>query len=206
MFWPTVVLPAVLFTLLAAYPAIERRLTGDTASHHLLQRPRDVPVRTSLGVMAIAFYVVLVLAGAGDVIAATFEISLNAMIWLGRIGCIVVPPIAYTITYRICLGLQRHDREVLADGIETGVLRRLPHGEYIEVHQPLGPVDGHAQGALEYGGAPVPHKQNQVVPGPRAVRGFFSPIGTAARAELQLDAARRGPAEAHSADGREPTT
>jgi ubiquinol-cytochrome c reductase cytochrome b subunit len=105
------------------------------------------------------------------------------------------------ITYRICLGLQMHDRQVLADGIETGVLRRLPHGKYIEVHQPLGPVDGHGHGALEYGGAPVPHKQNQVVPGPRAVRGFFLPIETAAPAELQLDAARRGPAEADSGCG-----
>jgi ubiquinol-cytochrome c reductase cytochrome b subunit len=83
MFWPTVVLPGILFTLLAAYPVIERRLTGDTAKHHLLQRPRDVPVRTSLGMMAIAFYVVLLLAGAGDVIAETFDISLNAMIWSG---------------------------------------------------------------------------------------------------------------------------
>ena len=54
---------------------------------------------------------------------------------------IVVPPIAYVVTYRICLGLQQHDREVLEHGIETGVIRRLPNGEFIEVHQPLGPVD-----------------------------------------------------------------
>jgi ubiquinol-cytochrome c reductase cytochrome b subunit len=53
LFWPTVVLPGIIFTLLFAYPIIERKLTGDTASHHLLQRPRDVPVRTSLGAMAL---------------------------------------------------------------------------------------------------------------------------------------------------------
>ena len=46
-----------MFTVLALYPIIERKLTGDTASHHLLQRPRDVPVRTSLGAMALTFYV-----------------------------------------------------------------------------------------------------------------------------------------------------
>jgi ubiquinol-cytochrome c reductase cytochrome b subunit len=206
MFWPTVVLPGILFTLLAAYPVIERRLTGDTAKHHVLQRPRDVPVRTSLGMMVIAFYVVLLLPGAGDVIAETFDISLNAMIWVGRIGCIVLPPIAYVITYRICLGLQMHDREVLDHGIETGVLRRLPHGEFVEVHQPLGPVDRNGHGLLQYGGAPVPKKVNQAGAAPRAVRGFFSPIETAAEVDLQLNAARPGPVEAHSAEGQEPTS
>ena len=52
LFWPTVVIAGAMFTVLALYPFIERKLTGDTASHHLLQRPRDVPVRTSLGAMA----------------------------------------------------------------------------------------------------------------------------------------------------------
>ena len=30
---------------------IERKLTNDNAAHNLLQRPRDVPVRTGLGMM-----------------------------------------------------------------------------------------------------------------------------------------------------------
>src|SRR5690242_9066836 len=113
VFWPTLVLPGLMFTALALYPVIERKLSGDTASHHLLQRPRDVPVRTSLGAMALAFYLVLWISGANDVIADKFDISLNAMTWAGRIGMIVVPPIVYFFTYRICLGLQMHDREVL---------------------------------------------------------------------------------------------
>ncbi|MFE3059271.1 cytochrome b, partial [Nocardia sp. NPDC059236] len=55
--------------------------------------------------------------------------------------------------------LQRSDRAVLEHGIETGVIKRLPHGEYIEVHQPLGPVDSHGHPIpLEYQGAPVPKK------------------------------------------------
>jgi ubiquinol-cytochrome c reductase cytochrome b subunit len=196
MFWPTVVLPVVLFALLALYPRIERRLTGDTATHHLLQRPRDVPVRTSLGMMAIAFYVVLVLAAAGDVIADTFDISLNAMIWIGRIGCIVVPPVAYVITYRICLGLQRLDRQALEHGVETGIIRRLPHGEFIEAHQPLGPVDAPGRGALPYRGAPVPKKPRPSV-ARRGVHGFFSPIGTAADAvdDRELTTGGRPPRE-----------
>jgi ubiquinol-cytochrome c reductase cytochrome b subunit len=196
LFWPTLVLPGILFTLLAAYPVIERKLTGDTASHHLLQRPRDVPVRTGLGAMALTFYIVLLISGGNDVVADKFNISLNAMTWIGRIGLIVLPPIVYVLTYRICLGLQQHDREVLEHGIETGVIRRLPHGEFIEVHQPLGPVDGHGHGALAYGGAPVPKRMNQIGAARRAIRGFFKPIEEPTAVELEQRAEGRGLAAA----------
>jgi ubiquinol-cytochrome c reductase cytochrome b subunit len=203
LFWPTVVLPGIIFTLMFAYPAIERKLTRDTASHHLLQRPRDVPVRTSLGMMALAFYVVLLLSGGNDVIADKFDISLNAMTWAGRIGMIILPPIAYVLTYRICLGLQKHDREVLEHGLETGVIRRLPHGEFIEVHQPLGPVDEHGHGQLAYGGAPVPKRMNQVGGARRAIRGFFKPIEEPVQVELEQ---RRDEHGLSAAESRELTT
>jgi len=191
-FWPTVALPGVMFTLLALYPFIERKLTGDTAPHHLIQRPRDAPVRTSLGTMALAFYLVLLVSGANDVIAERFDISLNAMTWIGRIGLIVLPPIVYVLTYRLCLGLEQHDREVLEHGIETGVIRRLPNGEFIEVHQPLGPVDDHGHGVLGYGGAPVPKKMNQIGAARRAIRGFFTPIEEPSAVELEQQTEGRG--------------
>lgn len=176
IFWPTAVLPGVLVTLLLLYPTIERKLTKDNAHHNLLQRPRDVPVRTSLGMMVIAFYMVLWVSGGNDLIADKFNISLNAMTWIGRIALIVLPPIVYMATYRICLGLQRHDRHVLEHGIETGIIRRLPSGEFIEIHQPLGPVDEHGHGLLQYGGAPVPNKMNTLGTGGRRLRGFFTPV------------------------------
>src|SRR3712207_2842139 len=169
---------------MALYPMIERKLTRDTASHHLLQRPRDVPVRTSLGMMALTFYVVLLISGGNDVISEKFDISLNAMTWVGRIGLVILPPIVYVFTYRICLGLQKHDREVLEHGLETGVIRRLPHGEFIEVHQPLGPVDEHGHGELAYGGAPVPKRMNQVGGARRAIPGVFKPIEEPGQVEL----------------------
>jgi quinol---cytochrome-c reductase cytochrome b subunit len=204
LFWPTVVVAGAMFTVLALYPIIERKLTGDTASHHLLQRPRDVPVRTALGAMGLAFYVWLWMSGGNDVIANKFNISLNAMTWVGRIGMIVVPPIVYVITYRICLGLQMHDREVLEHGIETGVIRRLPSGEFIEVHQPLGPVDSHGHGTLAYGGAPVPKRMNHVGGARRAIRGFFTPIEEPSQVEFEQHAEGRGLAAAES--DRELTT
>ncbi|GAB3204762.1 cytochrome bc1 complex cytochrome b subunit [Nocardia tengchongensis] len=157
-FWVALIM-GLVFTVLIAYPWIEKRLTGDTARHNLLQRPRDVPVRTAIGAMAIAFYMVLTLACVNDIISLKFDISLNATTWFFRIALLLAPPMAYFAAYRFCIGLQRSDRAVLEHGIETGVIKRLPHGEYIEVHQPLGPVDSHGHPIpLEYQGAPVPKK------------------------------------------------
>ncbi|MFW0787424.1 cytochrome bc complex cytochrome b subunit [Gordonia sp. CPCC 206044] len=162
IFWVVVVI-TIMFAGMFAYPWIEKRLTGDDAHHNLLQRPRDVPVRTAIGAMALSFYIILTLSCMNDVIAYRFHISLNATTWMGRIGLIIVPPIAYFIAYRWALSLQRSDRQVLAHGIETGIIKRLPQGEYIEVHQPLGPVDDHGHPIpLPYEGAAVPKRMNKL--------------------------------------------
>jgi ubiquinol-cytochrome c reductase cytochrome b subunit len=191
VFWPTVVLPGILFTLAGAYPFIERKLTKDTASHNLLQRPRDAPVRTSLGVMALTFYLVLFASGGNDLIAKAFDISLNAMTWAGRIAILILPPLAYAFTYRICLGLQKHDREVLSHGLETGIIQVLPNGQFIEVHQPLGPVDDHGHSTLQYAGGAVPKRMNQLgAASPlKRIGGFFYPVKEKPEIQAQLDAA-----------------
>ena len=162
-FWASPLFLPLIHGVAAMYPWIERKFTKDNAIHNLLQRPRDVPVRTSLGVMAITFYVWLVALGSNDIIADKFNISLNATTWAGRIGILLLPPLAYWVTYRMCIGLQRSDRAVLEHGIETGIIKRLPHGEFIEVHQPLAGIDSHGHPvALEYQGAPVPKRMNQL--------------------------------------------
>jgi ubiquinol-cytochrome c reductase cytochrome b subunit len=171
-FWATAAFLPVIFVVAGAYPALERRITKDNALHNLLQRPRDVPVRTSLGAMAIAFYVVLLVSSANDWFAYFFDVSLNATTWMGRIGLLVLPPLAYVVSYRMCLGLQRSDRAVLDHGIETGIVKRLPHGEFIEVHQPLAGLDGHGHPIpLAYQGAPVPKRMNQLGMGGSPVAG-----------------------------------
>ncbi|MFC0113086.1 cytochrome bc1 complex cytochrome b subunit [Kibdelosporangium aridum] len=183
-FFPFVLGLPLLTGLAAVYPWIERKFTKDYAHHNLLQRPRDVPVRTSLGAMAITYFMVMLLSAANDVFAEKFDISLNATTWMGRIGLLVLPPLAYFITYRICLGLQRSDREVLAHGIETGIIKRLPHGEFIELHQPLG------DRPLVYQGAAVPKKMNKLGSAGRPVAGtLLSPDPV--EETKALEAARR---------------
>src|SRR5262249_12085083 len=119
------------------YPFIEAWVTGDRREHHLLDRPRNMPVRTGLGVMAITEYVILWLAGGNDIIATHFHLSLNSITWTARVLFVIGPPIAFIVTKRICLGLQRRDREKVLHGRESGIITRLPHGEFVEIHEPL---------------------------------------------------------------------
>ncbi|MEU7876017.1 ubiquinol-cytochrome c reductase cytochrome b subunit [Dactylosporangium sp. NPDC049140] len=184
IFWPTVVLPGLMAMLAMLYPVIEQRFSNDKTVHNLLQRPRDNPFRTALGAMAISFYAVLLISGGNDVLADKFHISLNAMTWAGRIGILILPPLAYYVTYRIALGLQQSDREVLAHGVETGIIRRLPDGRFIEVHQPV-PLAGAGRAAEERRGPEyvdwvVAKKLNRIDAFAPAARGFFVPIEKAA--------------------------
>lgn len=83
-FWPSMVFLPLSFVAFAVYPWLERRITGDDAAHHLQQRPRDVPVRTSLGVMVATLYSCLQLAAAIDVLAFVFNVSQRRC--SGRLG------------------------------------------------------------------------------------------------------------------------
>ena len=58
-----------------------------------------------------------------------------------QILLIVGPIIAFVVTKRIALALQKKDREILLHGYETGRIVRLPGGEFIEVHQQLDAYD-----------------------------------------------------------------
>ncbi|AQT79690.1 cytochrome b [Mycolicibacterium litorale] len=172
-FWVALVM-GLVFILLIAYPFLEKKITGDNAHHNLLQRPRDAPTRTAIGAMAISLYMVWTLAAMNDVIALKFHISLNATTWIGRIGSLVLPPLVFFIAYRWAVGLQRSDRAVLEHGIETGIIKRLPHGAYVELHQPLGPVDDHGHPIpLEYQGAALPKRMNKLGSGGRPGHGSF---------------------------------
>jgi ubiquinol-cytochrome c reductase cytochrome b subunit len=134
---PGLIIPGILFTGMALYPFIESWITGDKREHHLLDRPRNVPNRTALGAMSLTFMIVSLINGGNDIIATHFDLTINQIMWFTRFGLIILPPLAFVITKRICLSLQRADRELVLHGRETGRLVMLPHGEFVEVHEPL---------------------------------------------------------------------
>ncbi|MEU5292898.1 cytochrome bc1 complex cytochrome b subunit [Streptomyces umbrinus] len=142
-----VLIPIVVFPLLlifiGVYPFLESWITGDKREHHLLDRPRNRPIRTSIGTAWISIYLILLAGGGNDIVATRFHLSINTVTWAVRIALFVVPVIVFVATRRICLGLQLRDRELVLHGRETGVIKRLPHGEYVELHRPLSPAELH---------------------------------------------------------------
>lgn len=119
------------------WPWIERWVTKDDRVHNILDRPRNAPFRTGVGVAGIIAYSALMIAASSDLIATHFHVSLNDVAYVLRTLFVVGPLIGFLITRRICLSLQRKDRELVLHGVESGQVVQLPHGEFIEVHKPL---------------------------------------------------------------------
>lgn len=127
----------VFIALVAFYPFIEAWITGDKREHHILDRPRNTPVRTAIGAAGVTFYAVLWAAASSDLIATHFKVSIEGTIHTLQFLAIAGPIIAYIMTRRICFALQKKDREIVLHGFESGRIVRLPGGEYVEVHQEL---------------------------------------------------------------------
>jgi ubiquinol-cytochrome c reductase cytochrome b subunit len=137
VFVPALLPLGLVFGGAAAWPFLEQWVTGDRSEHHLNDRPRNAPTRTAIGIAVLTFYGILWAEGANDVIADHFDISLYSVTWAARVGIFVGPVIAYWITKRICLGLQRKDNHLIEHGVETGIIRQLPGGEFIEETRPV---------------------------------------------------------------------
>ncbi|MGV8968909.1 MAG: cytochrome b [Microbacteriaceae bacterium] len=127
----------IFIAIVAFYPFIEAWITGDKREHHILDRPRNTPVRTSIGAAGVTFYAVLWAAASSDLIATHFKVSIEGTIHTLQFLAVLGPIFAYIVTRRICLALQKKDREIVLHGFESGRIVRLPGGEYVEVHQEL---------------------------------------------------------------------
>src|SRR5215467_1435119 len=137
VFIPALLPLGLIFGGAAIWPFLEQWITGDRREHHINDRPRNAPTRTAIGISVIVFYGVLWAEGANDIIADHLDIPLYWITWAARIGIFVMPALGYVITKRICLGLQRKDNHLLEHGVETGIIRQLPGGEFIEETKPL---------------------------------------------------------------------
>ena len=132
-FLPGVVLPGVFFTVMFLWPFIERRITGDTAAHHLLDRPRDAAMRTSVGTGVLAFTAILTLAGSNDVVGAFFGVPVETVTRVFRVLVIVVPVVAAFVAHRLCRSLRARDVHPIADP-ERVRLRQDAGGGFREEH------------------------------------------------------------------------
>ncbi|MFJ8583384.1 cytochrome bc complex cytochrome b subunit [Streptomyces sp. NPDC093595] len=148
VFVPLVVF-GIMLAAIALYPFIESWITGDKREHHILDRPRNAPTRTALGVAWVTAYMVMLIGGGNDIFAIKFHMSINAITWFVRIAFFAAPVVAFIVTKRICMGLQRRDKDKVLHGRESGIIKRLPHGEFVEIHEPLSQAQLHALTAHE---------------------------------------------------------
>jgi ubiquinol-cytochrome c reductase cytochrome b subunit len=137
IFVPVIIMPMASWTLITILPFIENWITGDKREHHLLQRPRNAPTRTAFIVSLMTWYAMFWLAGGNDIIAIKLHMSINQITWFLRFAVFLAPAVAFLITRRWCIALQRHDNEVLLHGYESGILMRSAEGGYSENHYPI---------------------------------------------------------------------
>ncbi len=139
IFLGSLVLLPVVWIVCGIYPFVESWVTGDKREHHLLDRPRNAPVRTAVGAAAISIYLVLSMASVNDILAIKLGLSINDLTMLFRAMFFVLPIITFVVVKRLCISLQRADREAVLHGSESGRIVRTPEGEFYEVHEPLDP-------------------------------------------------------------------
>jgi ubiquinol-cytochrome c reductase cytochrome b subunit len=135
-FIPGIVIPGILFTIVALWPFLEARIVRDDREHHVLDRFWEHPVRTATGIAILTFFGVLTLAGGNDVLAFYFSTEVEALTLAFRALAIVLPPLAWVVTWRICTARRDRAEDTVADhrpppgGI---ALRRTPSGGWEEV-------------------------------------------------------------------------
>jgi ubiquinol-cytochrome c reductase cytochrome b subunit len=225
VFLPIIVLPGLMFTILMMLPFLEAWVTGDKREHHLLQRPRNAPTRTALMVALMTFYGLLWAAGGNDIIAIQLHMSINQITYFLRFAVFVGPVIAFLITRRWCISLQRKDNEMLLHGYETGIIMRSPEGGYSEKHLPLSPSRQYVltardrdevytpEGETDENGIPAPPSRKAALRGRLSSLWFADNVQKPTEAELEeahhhaeheheLQAALDGhPADGHQFDG-----
>jgi ubiquinol-cytochrome c reductase cytochrome b subunit len=146
-------------------------------------------------------YGALFTAASSDLIATHFMVSINHVIHVLQATTVLGPFVAFWITKRVCLALQKKDREIVLHGYESGRIVRLPHGEYIEVHEQL---DEYERWRLlqfnEYKPLMIrPNAKGQITPAQKVRAGmtrffFEDRIAPVSKAELEAaHAAHHGP-------------
>jgi ubiquinol-cytochrome c reductase cytochrome b subunit len=109
-FWGGAGFPMVVFAVLYLWPWLERKVTGDHAFHNLLDRPRDAPWRTAIGVGFFVWIFMVFVAGAADRLFVLFTLSYAGQIWVYRVLVWVLPIVAAAVTKRVCEELVAGER------------------------------------------------------------------------------------------------
>jgi ubiquinol-cytochrome c reductase cytochrome b subunit len=109
-FFGGVLVPGLVFGILYLWPTLERLFRRDRAVHNLLERPRDAPRRTGVGMALFTFAFLTLLAGSADRAYVTLGIPYVRQVHVYEILVLVLPLVAYWITVRVCRELLAGER------------------------------------------------------------------------------------------------
>ena len=109
-FWGGALFPLVVIGFLYFWPALERKWSGDDGWHNVLERPRDNPQRTAVGMGMITWVVLVFVAGSSDRVNLTFDVPYTGQIWFYRVFVFVGPLLAAAIAWWACRALQEGER------------------------------------------------------------------------------------------------
>ncbi len=154
-FFPGLLLPGIVFTVIYAWPWVDKRIYSDYGHHNLLDRPRDKPLRTAVGVAALIFFTDLTLASATDVIGTGLHISFELLIEILQYGSFIGPIVGLFVAYEVCLLLQRTAAHPIQRPV-GGIMIRDAHGGYHTIgapHEGNGHGNGHGAPDDEHHGA-----------------------------------------------------
>ncbi len=147
-FFPGVLIPGVIFTIMFAWPWIDKKIYNDYGPHNLLDYPRDKPLRTAVGVAALAFFVDLTLASASDLLGNDLHMGYERIIEILQYGTFVAPIVAGVIAYKTCVALQRTGAHPIRKPV-GGIIVRGTDGSYHTLgddHHGEHAGNGHANG------------------------------------------------------------
>jgi ubiquinol-cytochrome c reductase cytochrome b subunit len=106
-FFGGVLFPTAVFALLYALPWLDRRfISHDFRRHDLLELPRQNARRTALATAVFAAVAIVFAAGSADRLFFQFGFGYEGAIWFFRGAFLLLPPLVFWITRRVCLALQ----------------------------------------------------------------------------------------------------
>ena len=105
-FWGGALFPMIVVAFLYLWPWLEKKATGDHGYHNVLDRPRDAPWRTAIGLGFVTWVFLIFVAGSSDRVDVLFNLSYQAQIHVYWVLVWVLPVVVGAIAFRVCKELQ----------------------------------------------------------------------------------------------------
>lgn len=95
-----ILLPALVFGALIAYPFIERKVYSLEGEWHVLSNPLEIPLRPAMAIGTFSFVLIVSAAATNDVLSRMVGIPIETITWFFRLTAVFVPPLLAALLHR----------------------------------------------------------------------------------------------------------